>query len=534
MGAEATARRAKSASNGASPVAGRNRVLEAISGLVVVAVALGVGQIAVGFVGETASPVFAIGQAAIDGSPEWLRSFAIRNFGANDKRVLVAGILVVLAIGSMLIGIVASRRPWVGYLGLVVLGGIGAIAALSRPAARLSWAVPSLVATAAGAGAFALIRSIGYRGREFRDHAASTGREPAGFDRRRFLRASLALTALAAAGDRLGAFVNDRRLATASRASVRIPTAASTAGQLPRADELRVPGLSPFFTSDDEFYRVDTTIFVPHVRAETWKLRIHGMVDRELEIGFNELLARPMIERDITLNCVSNPVGGRYVGNARWIGTPLKPLLDEAGVHTGADQIVGRSVDGMTIGTPTAVALDGRDSMLAVAMNGQPLPFEHGFPVRMIVPGLYGYESATKWIVDMELTTLAAYDAYWVRRGWAQVAQIKTQSRIDTPHNGAHLSQGMVPIAGVAWAQHRGISRVDVRVDGGPWNEASLSAQDTVDTWRQWVWRWSATAGDHLLEARATDGTGAVQTEIPAPLFPNGASGLHRIVVSVG
>ena len=269
------------------------------------------------------------------------------------------------------------------------------------------------------------------------------------------------------------------------------------------------------------------------MNADTWKLTVHGMVRRELTIDYAQLLARPLIERDVTLTCVSNPVGGLYIGNARWIGAPLKDLLDEAGVDPAADQIVSRSADGFTVGTPTAVALDGRDAMLAIAMNGEALPLSHGFPVRMIVPGLYGYVSATKWLVDIELSTFDAFDAYWVRRGWSQQAPIKTESRIDTPKTFANVAAGEVPIAGIAWAQHRGIERVEVSVDQGPWNAAELALQDTIDTWRQWVYRWTATSGSHTIAVRATDGTGMTQTPGRAAPFPNGATGDHSIVVNV-
>jgi len=496
---------------------------------------LGVGQLAAGFVGEPASPVLAVGQTAIDASPEWLRSFAIRTFGASDKTVLVAGIIVVIAIASAVLGVASLRRPWIGYAGLAVLGTIGVAAALGRPGAGPSWALPPLLATLAGAGAFATMRVAGRpRGdRRRRGHTALVAQAPTGFDRRRFLQAAITFGAAAVTSDRLGAYVNGRMLADASRAAVGIPRPASPAPPLPPGAELHVPGLSPFFTPNADFYRVDTTLFVPRIRVEDWKLRIHGMVDREIELDFEQLLARPLIERDITLNCVSNPVGGGYIGNARWIGVPLNALLAEAGVHPGASQIVSRSRDGMTIGTPTELALDGRDSMLAIAMNGEPLPFEHGFPVRLLVPGLYGYESATKWLVDIELTTLTAFAAYWVQRGWAQVAPIQTMSRIDTPNASTHLRAGVVKVAGVAWAQHRGISRVEVRVDDGPWNEATLSAQDSIDTWRQWTWSWNAAPGPHLLAVRATDDAGAVQTGRWHAPFPSGATGWHQIAVTV-
>ena len=268
--------------------------------------------------------------------------------------------------------------------------------------------------------------------------------------------------------------------------------------------------------------------------AEDWRLRIHGMVEREVTVNYGQLLARPLIERDITLTCVSNPVGGHYVGNARWIGAPLLDLLREAVPAPGADQIVARSIDGFTAGTPTAVAMDGRDAMLAVAMNGEPLPLEHGFPVRMLVPGLYGYVSATKWLVDLELSTFRAYDPYWVQRGWAERAPIKTMSRIDTPSPFLDLVAGEIPIAGVAWAQHVGVERVDVSIDDDPWTSAELAGQDTIDTWRQWLYRWSASPGEHRLRVRATDRSGATQTAVRSEPFPNGATGQHEIVVRVG
>lgn len=272
---------------------------------------------------------------------------------------------------------------------------------------------------------------------------------------------------------------------------------------------------------------------VPRIAAGDWRLRVHGRVRRELELDFRQLLARPLMERDITLSCVSNEVGGSYVGTARWTGVPLADLLREAGVEAGADQLVSRSADGFTIGTPTAVVLDGRDTMLAVAMNGEPLPLTHGFPVRMLVPGLYGYVSATKWLVDLELTSFGDFDPYWVRRGWARQAPVKTMSRIDTPRPLARLAAGQVAVAGVAWAQHRGIRRVEVRADGGPWRPARLAAEQSADTWRQWVWPWEATPGRHTLEVRATDGTGATQPEDRAPPFPDGATGWHLVVVTV-
>jgi DMSO/TMAO reductase YedYZ molybdopterin-dependent catalytic subunit len=314
---------------------------------------------------------------------------------------------------------------------------------------------------------------------------------------------------------------------------LRFPRPAVLAPPLPTASDLSIPGLSSFITPDDSFYRVDTALFLPQVDPATWKLRIHGMVQREVTITFDELLKRPLIEDYVTLTCVSNPVGGPYVGNARWLGASLGALIRQARPLAGADQLLCTSVDGFTSGTPLQVVLDRRDALLAVAMNGAALPVAHGFPARMVVPGLYGYVSATKWVTDIEVTTFASASAYWVQRGWSQQAPIKTESRIDVPVIGASLAPRLTSVAGVAWAQYKGIAAVEVRVDGGPWQEARLASVPGIDTWRQWVWEWPATPGNHLLEARATDKAGYTQTAVQAQPVPNGASGYPSAAVTV-
>lgn len=499
-----------------------------VIGLVAGGVAIGVAQLAAGLVNPQASPVITVGQAAIDLTPEWLKAWAIRTFGESDKTVLLAGIGTVLGLISVLLGVASVRRVRVGIAGLVAFGAIGVAAALTRPEGELADVVPAVVGVIAGGAALLGLRRVLFPAAD-RGGAEDGASSP---DRRRFLLSAGAGAVAAVFAGGLGNVLARRFRADASRAEVRIPPPASAAAATADAD-LSVQGLSPFFTPNADFYRVDTALLVPSVMAEDWSLRVHGMVDRELTLTYEQLLARPLIERDITLACVSNPVGGSYVGNARWIGAPLRELLEEAGVRPGADQIVTRSEDGFTIGTPTAVAMDGRDAMLAVAMNGEPLPLEHGFPVRMLVPGLYGYVSAMKWLVDMELTTFGAYDPYWVERGWAEEAPVKTMSRIDTPRGLDDVPAATVPIAGVAWAQHRGIERVEVRVDDGPWLEAELSPVDTIDTWRQWRVMWDAMRGEHQLQVRATDGTGETQPAERVPPFPDGATGYHTIRVTV-
>ncbi|MGY1438611.1 molybdopterin-dependent oxidoreductase [Streptomyces reniochalinae] len=363
----------------------------------------------------------------------------------------------------------------------------------------------------------------------------------AGFDRRRFVLGAGAAWVGAAGVGLLGRGLNSRSgaEAVASRTDLTLPAPVSRAAPVPRGAELDIDGLSRFVTSNNRFYRVDTLLRVPKLSAADWSLRIHGKgVRDELTLDYDQLLERGLVERDATLTCVSNQVGGEYVGNARWLGVPLAPLLREAGVRPPskggpADQLVARSEDGMTLGSPVDTVMDGRDAMLAVGMNGEPLPFEHGFPVRMVVPGLYGYVSACKWIRELELTSFDDFDVYWVERDWGRRAPIKTQSRIDTPGPLAGLKAGKVAVAGVAWAQHRGIDRVEVRVDDGPWHTARLAEEDSRDTWRQWVWEWNATPGSHELQVRATDRTGHTQTADRVGTVPDGATGRHSVVVDV-
>jgi DMSO/TMAO reductase YedYZ molybdopterin-dependent catalytic subunit len=517
----------------------RHRPVGAVLGLLSGAAAIGASQIAAAIVGGTSSPVIAVGSTVIDATPEWLKSFAIRMFGSRDKLVLLIGIGVVLAITAASLGMASIRRPRVGAVGLLVLGCVGVLASVTRPSAGLGDAIPAIVGAAVGLVAFRYIRAATglpdprwSPPPEARAERTDGGSVPQ-LDRRRFLRAGVVTAGAAAVSGVVGQYLVRRMSASASRAAVGMPHPFSAASPVPSGADLHIPGLSSFITSNDRFYRVDTALIVPAVDAEGWQLRIHGMVEHERILDYGQLTARPTIERDVTLTCVSNEVGGKYIGNARWVGVPLAPLLEEAGVLPGADQLVSRSSDGWTAGTPTAVVMDGRDAMLAVSMNGEPLPLDHGFPVRMIVPGLYGYVSATKWLVDLELTTFDAFDPYWIQRGWSKQAPIKTQSRIDTPQASATLEAGEVVVAGVAWAQHIGIERVELSVDDGPWMPTELAAEDTVDTWRQWVFGWNASSGDHRLSVRATDDTGETQTSQEVTPFPNGATGNHTIVVRV-
>jgi DMSO/TMAO reductase YedYZ molybdopterin-dependent catalytic subunit len=349
-------------------------------------------------------------------------------------------------------------------------------------------------------------------------------------DRRKFLAAGGTAAGIAAVTGFGGQYLQNKRF-TVNTASVKLGAPAVKAPTLHSGAEITdIPGLSAFYTSNSQFYRVDTALVVPQVSAQSWQLRIHGMVDKPLTLTFADLMKRPMIDHDVTLTCVSESVGGSLLGNARWQGALLADLLKEAGIQKGATQIVMRDVNGMNLGVATDPVMDGRASLLAIGMNGQPLPQEHGFPVRVVVPGLYGYVSACKWVVDMELTTFPAFDAYWTHRGWSRQAPIKTESRIDTPQG--NVAAGQVMIAGVAWAQHRGIEAVEVSING-TWHQAKLAVQDTIDTWRQWYYPWQATAGNHTLQVRATDKTGHTQIAAYHRPEPNGATGYHTIHVTV-
>lgn len=510
----------------------------ALAGLLAAFTALALAELVAGLVRPTAGPVTVVGGAVIDRTPAAVKDFAIRTFGEDDKAVLQLGILVVLAFIAMGLGVLSLRHRRAGAAGVLLFGVVGALAALTRPdSIGVGDALPSVAGGVAGALALWFLASKA----SHRPAGGEGGGAGAGWNRRGFLTAAAATAVAATIAGALGRFLVDRKGqgAVASRNALVLPEPASPATALPAGAELKVPGISPFTTPNRDFYRVDTALVVPRVDAGTWRLRIHGKgVARPRTHTLDQLLARPLIERDITLTCVSNEVGGPYIGNARWLGVPLAELLREAGVRPPsrggkADQLVARSVDGMTLGSPVEDVMDGRDAMLAVGMNGEPLPFDHGFPVRMLVPGLYGYVSACKWITDLELTTFDAYDPYWVKRGWARRAPIKTQARIDSPKPFARPAAGAVTVAGVAWAQRRGITRVEVRVDDGRWQDADLAVQDTVDTWRPWSYRWSATPGGHTLTVRATDGTGQVQTEERARTVPDGASGWHSVFVTV-
>ena len=488
--------------------------------------ALGVSELLTGLIPSVPSLIVSIGTGIIDLAPPAVKDLAIETFGTADKPALLVGIVVLSALFGALLGLGGIRSMAIPSVGFLVFGALGAIAAIQDPQSQ---ALPSIMvaAVAAGAGLAAFLAMI---------RRAGVGEMPvveADLARRAFLRGAGAFALLAGVTAVAGRLLVDRVRMASNRAEVVLPSAQTPLPAPAPGSSLSVAGIAPVVTPNDAFYRIDTALSVPSVDLDTWSLKITGMVDRPYELTYDDLLDLPMVERYVTLSCVSNQVGGDLVGNAKWLGVPLTDLLDRAGVQQGADQIVGRSLDGFTIGFPTEVAFDGREALVAVGMNDEPLPFDHGFPARLVVAGLYGYVSATKWLADIELTTWDAFDAYWVPKGWAKEGPIKTQSRIDTPQANARLVAGTRPIAGVAWAPGRGISRVEVQVDEGGWQEATLSEPLSKESWRQWSLNWEAGSGTHTVQVRATDGNGDTQTTMPRPPRPDGATGYHTISVVV-
>ncbi len=540
---------AASAAVGSAPR--RRRLLAALAGLLSAAVALGVAELLAGLVGPAASPVVAVGDAVITLTPEPVKAFAIRTFGENDKIALIAGTLAVIALLSFVVGLLALRRLRLGQAGIALVGLVGVVAAVTRPAGGPLDGLPSLLGAAAGVVALgALVRRLdttapaeapapvagpdGEALDRLRQVLGSTDRKGGGLDRRGFFVAGGVAAGVAAVAGGGGRLLQRRFDVADARADLVLPRPADPAPALPSGADLstEVDGLTPLFTDNREFYRVDTALTVPQIRPADYRLRVSGLVDRPRTWTLTDLLERrDLVERDITLTCVSNEVGGKLAGTARWIGVPLGDFLREHGVRNGSTQLLCRSSDGMTIGAPTRSALAVDDAMLAFGMNGEPLPVEHGFPVRMIIPGLYGYVSACKWLVGIEATTYEAVDAYWTERDWAAEGPIEVASRIDVPASLRSFPAGRRPIAGVAWAQTRGIERVEVRVDEEDWVEARLAPAVDADLWRQWVLPYDFARGRHQITVRAVSADGEIQTEKRTAPFPSGATGWHSIQV---
>ncbi|WP_394615168.1 molybdopterin-dependent oxidoreductase [Lentzea sp. JNUCC 0626] len=481
-------------------------VKAALTGLLALLAALAAGHLVAAFVGLSASPYLAVGNAAIDLTPSWLKDFAVETFGTADKLVLLTGMAIVLAGIGVGAGLASRNSPAPGSLVAVLLGFVGVAAVATRPDVGALAILAPVASTAAGVYVFRYL----HKEAEESD------------SRRTFLiTAGLAVTAATA-----GQLFGNRTDVEGSRQAVGPLTPKTKAPEIPFNADFAKDGTPSFITSGKDFYRIDTALSVPRIRAEDWTLKIHGMVDRPAELTFDDIRNMDLVEETITLTCVSNEVGGPYISTGNFIGVKIGDVLRQAGVKQGADQLFSTSDDGFTAGSPLDYVLE--NGLIAIGMNGEPLPTEHGFPTRLVVPGLYGYVSATKWVTDLNVTTFAQDQGYWIPRGWATRAPIKTSSRIDRPQRMAKV-QGKVVIAGTAWAQPRGVAKVEVRIDGGVWQEAELAADVSDSTWRMWKIELDLAKGSHTVECRATDKSGQTQDQARLDPVPDGATGWHSV-----
>ncbi len=516
-----------------------NRRLASLAGVVATFVGIAVAELAAGSLVTVPSPLDALGQQVVALAPGGILTTAIEVLGPANRAVLLGSSLLVAGVLGVLLGRVAAAR----FVAAVALVGAVATAALAASLTSPDAAVPTVLLALAASGwatlgsLHALLARLG--GPAAATSAGADGPEGSdvgiaangAVDRRRFLRLTSGLGLSAALAGTLGRTTFG--FAPASVPDVTLPEPASTLPPIRGDLAAELPEVTPLLTPVDDFFRIDAAIALPRVDPTDWRLRIHGLVDRELEFTYEDLLERDLVEVDATILCVSNEVGGDLAGTARWLGVPLVELLDEAGPTARAEQVVGRSVDGWTGGFPLEVATDGRPALIAVAMNDVPLPVRHGFPARLVVPGLYGYVSATKWLQDIELTTWDGFDGYWVPRGWAKEGPVKTMTRIDLPGSGDRVEDSELVVAGVAWAPVRGIDQVEIRVDDGPWEPVELLPPLSEATWVQWRGTASLSTGEHTIAARAVDAQGAIQPEGPAPPAPDGAEGWHTVRVEV-
>jgi len=506
------------------------RVLDAAIGVLAAAFGVAVGTLLAAFMGPQFAPIEVVSSTAIDIPPAEVKEWATSTFGTATKPIVVAVVIATVVVVSAWAGIRSRRRPAFGAQVMIIAGVVGAIAALLRPVDSVLAPIPALAAGLAAAIAIMLMMRLSSR--QVVTITDDVTSEPhLVVDRRGVLLGMGGVAIVGAAAFASARWITTQSSAVASRLSTLLPAPAEALPALPAGVQAPVPNMTPFVTPSADFYRIDTAVITPQVEAKDWSLTFDGMVRRPYTITYADLLEMPMVERDVTIMCVSNPIGGDLIGNARWLGTPLMPLLERAGIESGADQLLSTSVDGWTCSTP----LDGlaeAEPLLVIGMNGEPLPIDHGFPVRMIVPGLYGFISATKWVTRIQATTYAAEPAYWTVRGWATDAPVLTGSRIDLPKG--DVNAGANVIAGISWAMAGdGVSRVEVSVDDGEWREANLAEQPTPRTWRQWWIDWDAAPGRHIIAVRATNGLGETQTSEERDVIPAGATGYDRLVVDV-
>lgn len=496
------------------------------AGLAAAAVAVGVTQCVAAFFPITADARNAVGSTVIDLTPGPLKEWAIQTFGTADKLVLSIAVLVIIGILAAVAAIWERTKVPAGSLTLIGGALMGSAAVLSRPDARLFDIAPTVIGAVCGVITLRALTSP----RVVDTPSTTTQVDPG-------RRKSLATLAILAAGTLTGVvghiIGSRRRSVSDDRATLALPSAATRPPPIPPQVQPANVTLPSFITSNTDFYRIDTALSVPQLSRTDWKLRIHGMVDREISYSFSDLEKFEAVDATVTLTCVSNPVGGNLISTATWTGYRLADLLQSSGIRSDADMVLSTSVDGFTVGTPIEAFTDGRTALLAIGMNGEPLPVEHGYPARLVVSGLYGFVSATKWVVDLELTRFDRAAAYWTQLGWSERAPIKTESRIDVPQAGAEIAHGPMTFGGIAWAQNRGVKSVEISIDGGRWQPAHLGAAYSNDTWRLWTFPWEAVPGNHTVSVRATDNTGQVQTATQVGPVPDGATGWHTISFDV-
>ncbi|MDQ0677062.1 DMSO/TMAO reductase YedYZ molybdopterin-dependent catalytic subunit [Arthrobacter pascens] len=511
--------------------------MASLAGVAAAAVVLSVAELTGAFFTARAAPVLALGSTFVDFTPPWMKDFAIATFGTNDKAALFVGMGLTIVLLACLLGVVAYRTWALGVTGVLLMGAVIVASVVTRAGVRPVDAIPTLVGTLAGLVVLRLLIGTLWRLKTWPDAPADTaakGRERPVTSRRGFFAAAgitAAAAGIAATGGRLLSAA--RSTIARAREAVRLPAPVNAAPSVPAGVQSPAAGVTAWLTPNRDFYRIDTALSVPEINADDWELRVHGLVEEEVRLTFQDLLDANLVESHVTLTCVSNPVGGNLAGNAKWLGLPIREVLRRARPRDGADMVLSTSIDGFSASTPLEVLQDDRGAILAIGMNGEPLPLEHGYPVRMVVPGLYGFVSATKWVVDLEVTRFADSKAYWTQRGWSERGPIKTMARVEVPRPFAKVPAGRVAIGGTAWAQTRGITKVEVQIDNGAWAEATLAAEASVITWRQWSFDWEATPGPHYIKVRATDGTGEVQTDQRADPVPDGASGRQSVMVTV-
>lgn len=505
-----------------------------LSGIAAAAVALGIAQLAAIPFGSSADSRNAVGSAVVDLTPGPVKEWAIQTFGTSDKLFLGAAVLAVIAVIAALTAVAEAPRRPIGSIAIGLAGLAGCVAVWSRPDASGFDILPTLVGTACGIAVLRILTSGRITNGERRP-----GDSPTVDPGRRLTLTTIGFLGAGVLSGVLGAVLTRRvHSVDQDRSTFAVPTPKQPAPPIPPQVQPAGVELPSFVTGNDAFYRIDTALSVPQVSRESWQLKIHGMVDREVTLSFDDLARFELVEKVVTLACVSNPVGGDLISNAVWTGYRVRDLLAEVGIDPQADMVLSTSSDGFTAGTPVEALTDDRDALLAITMNGEPLPARHGYPARLVVPGLYGYVSATKWVVDLELTRFDRAEAYWTRLGWAPRGPIKTESRIDVPRSGQEVPPGPVTFGGVAWAQNRGVRAVEVRIDGpagdGVWQPAELGASYSGETWRLWSFPWQATTeGLYTITVRATDNTGETQTEEQVGVIPDGATGWHEVSFSV-